>query len=338
MPAATIDDTKVEDFYTKLVGLIDAGEEHQALALLDTVENQSDRLTTLRQMASALDRALDLDRDRARALALALARALDPALDRARALDLAFARARARALDLDRALALALAFDRDRDLALAYKRTQFLVRALEKETGSKHVDADLVLLGSADLTADHLSHTVAPYLQAVVSLQRGISELAGIDFIEPRISMISQNSPLGVEMSGVAEAVGVIRDILVPWRRKHAQKMAEIEEAKGELEIQRIRTETSQKRVDVKASDLTLEQKRIDLQKARLELEEKRLSIELQNLELYQLKVDMALSIIQRFSPDLPESERIAQVIKLLPSLNVLIESPLELQTDGNGS
>lgn len=337
MPLNVIDEVKVEDFYTKLLKLIDSVQEDEAFELFKTLKTKSERLGVLGQLTHAL--ANNLANAHAPARPRALASAL--ATDLVRASDLA--RALASALATDLANVRALVHDLDLDLDLAQTRARFVFLALGGEVSSieKSIEEvqsapSMILEGVETLTASNLSRVVSPYLEAVVDLQRTLSPLMGLDFIEPHISLISQNSPLEAVITGVAGAIGIIREMVVPWRRKHAQEMAElakqrekVEIAKTEAEAQRTRVESVQKRQDIKKiddealSDLKL--KNLQIERMQLENDEKR-------LDIARKKSEFALSIIEKIAPNASEKARAEYLAKLLPALNVLVESPLELK------
>lgn len=262
MSVDVIDEAKVEDFYTKLLERIDSGNQAEAIEMLDGLKTEQERLEILSQLAldlehvGALAMAIDLAIALDLALNLALVRALDLALDlaraRARALDLALNLARdlTHAIDLAVDLTIALDRDRDREFDRDRDRAKFLVSALHErqkhpveKRGVAQITFNLVLEGIETLTADNLSGIVSLYLKAVVDLQRAIASLQNTDFVEPHIRMISQNSPLEIVISGVAGAIDIIMEFIIPWRWKHAQEMAKLAKEEKRLELIRRKSE-----------------------------------------------------------------------------------------------
>lgn len=111
---STADSTTDEkDFYTQVMGEIEAGNVNQAVEMITALEGRDPQIEILSRLARALDKALDirgkstLDLDRARALVRARERALELDhnldLEHAHALELALDRARALYLNLDSA-------------------------------------------------------------------------------------------------------------------------------------------------------------------------------------------------------------------------------------------
>ncbi len=366
MPVDTMIGEEVEDFYTKLREKIENGEVDEAVMMVNGLESTQEKIGALQYLTITVFDALDRDSvlDRARALDLdsALALALDSALDRKRALalahalDLALAFALAFALDSARALASdrdhARALDSGRALALARARVQLyastIIRCLEglvpKQlvSGDEYTEDEIQLAGHDPLTPITLVSQVAPYLQALIDLQEVIIQLTGEPFIEPRIRSISEHSPLSFQMDGVADAIRVVREIVTPWRRKHAQQMAELEVSekqveigKAEVDIQETRARTAQTRAATKAAE---KRQSAEIEQLLLENEAKRLQNEEKRLEIHREKLDLALSIVERFAPDLSEKERLLAVTQMMESLTTLTESPLELLLPGTTS
>ncbi len=339
----TVETESVEDFYAEVVNQINRGEVDEAVPRI-VMRPEHEQLEVLTDLAR--DFALDLELATTLERALALARARDLALELARAhdlahnfaLDLALSLTRARDIALTRArdLALALALVLDRPRARALRFTGVIIAVLQQlvETGI------IVLTGIESLTPQILSNYIAPYLQALIDTQQIIAQVTQMTqpFIQPRLSNISQSTPISIQMEGVAKTVTIVRDYIIPWRRKQAQLIADLEIARKqheiarfEVEIHEIRLKAAQARIDAIALDENFEQKSLETSRARLNLEEKRLEIERKTRESLQSKIDLALNIIEQLNPSLSEKERIVYVNQLLEPLNVLIDSPLEI-------
>ncbi len=150
------------------------------------------------------------------------------------------------------------------------------------------------LLGLDTLTPQTLSDTVMPYLQAMADAQKSISDIQGAFYVEPKIKLISQNSLVEIKLLDVAAIIKIIRDMVIPWRRKNAQLRA-----------------------------------RIAAEKAATESNQLYLAYEKEKLSL----VDMAIEIVDKHSTsDLPEHERFARAMQILKSLNILVDSSLDLE------
>jgi hypothetical protein len=305
--------TEQKDIHEKLMRMIDEGASDEALELLFSPDYDSNRLTILVNIVHEV--AVALARDRDLALARALARAL--VLD----LDLAFAFALDRALDralafaLDRALALARALARALDRALAHRLSilqsysRFIVIALGRIIGRTLI----TFAGVETLTVPFLSNQLTPYLQALVDLQEIISTLKREAFTEPEIISIVRGSTI-TDITGVGDAVRAVLDIIIPWRREHAKRLAVLEEARREAEDREIRARAAKTRAEAK----------------KIEAEEEKTRAEAEHLRMETTK--MAFDVITMFaSGDLPPEARDEIANRLLHPIGLLATSPLEL-------
>jgi len=64
---------------------------------------------------------------------------------------------------------------------------------------------------------------------------------------EPRatVSSISQDSPISINLTGIKETVQLVLEYAIPWRRKHAERLSELEIRKRECEIDKVEQENS---------------------------------------------------------------------------------------------
>ncbi|MEP7285706.1 MAG: hypothetical protein ABI947_08060 [Chloroflexota bacterium] len=186
-------------------------------------------------------------------------------------------------------------------------------------------------MGIDTLTPTTLVSHVAPYLQALIDLQQVIAQLQGIESPQAKIRLISQNSPVGIDVEGIESAYKFAEERIVPWRRKHAEKLAGLEISALELDIEQKRAVVADTRV--KTQDAHIEAKSSEAQR-NLDLEKSRLEIVKLNLEIDKARVELITDLFDKYGPkDLPEQDRLAYVIRLIGPLKILAESPLELQS-----
>jgi hypothetical protein len=162
------------------------------------------------------------------------------------------------------------------------------------------------------ITPEFLFSTLTPYLAALGEFQNVLNQAQKKPEQEIYISLIKQASPISVSLDGASQTVQVVRDMVVPWRRKHAEELAfyEIEEKKAS--VLKIRLETAKTREETR----------------QLKLENDR-----RQWELDQAKVELALKILATINPHLSDQEKIPLLVKLLPSLGELILSKLEINS-----
>jgi hypothetical protein len=177
------------------------------------------------------------------------------------------------------------------------------------------------------LTPQYLTVTVLPYLNAIAEIQNAVDEIAGRETREIKIHSLTQNSPISVSLDGAAETVQLIKDTVVPWRRKHAETMALLMEQERQAEIESKKAEILERRAHAEKARVEAARQREEAEKLKLENEKTR-------LDLYRAKVLLALEILTQVAPNLSETERIAYVVKLLPPLEVLTSSRVEIVSD----
>lgn len=126
--------------------------------------------------------------------------------------------------------------------------------------------------------------------------------------------------PVEISLIGIADAISVLQDYIVPWRREHSKKLAEIELG----EIAKASTNETLKSQSLDASEAS---------KLQEELLQLTILQEQQRKELQVEQIMLALGIIEKINPDLSEEEKLLYSMKLLAPLQTLAESPLILET-----
>lgn len=164
------------------------------------------------------------------------------------------------------------------------------------------------------LTAEYTRDILTPYLNAVEKLQQIIDGIKKRKIHKIEILDIKQNSPISVSLDGASEAIQVIKDTVVPWRRKHAESMAHLIEQEKLVEIEAKKAEVVDKKIIARE------------QANKLKLENEKLRLELQ-----QAKIQLAMDVLNNISHNLTQSEREAIVNRLLPILDTLAFSRLEI-------
>ncbi len=167
------------------------------------------------------------------------------------------------------------------------------------------VDRDFVL------TQDALSHTIVPFVDALQETQRVIDLICNKPPSIIKIQTISQNSPVGIALEGVADAIKLFIDVVVPWRREHAKQMAKYEEQLKLLQIEKDRAEVLETRARI-------QRERSELEKIGAEITEKRISL--------------ALKVLENLPGDYSEVQRHYYINQLLEPLGVLTSAPLLIE------
>lgn len=183
------------------------------------------------------------------------------------------------------------------------------------------------------LSPNYLSDTVNPYLKAIANIQNIIDSVRKVEYRKVSITSIRQNSPISVNLDGASQAIQVATDFIVPWKRKHSQQMAQLAILEKEAEIENKKAEVLEKRARASKDRAEAERFNAESIKQRKEAEKLGLENEKLRLELQHAKIQLSLDVLKQISPHLSETEKIAYLIKLLPSVDVLVFSELEITT-----
>jgi acyl carrier protein len=216
-----------------------------------------------------------------------------------------------------------------------YFRPEKQKRALSREPHTKDkVESEFVFTVSVDLTPKYLETHINPYLNAISDIQHVIDEVCGRQPCAIRIQSIKQSSPISVNLNGTQEAIQLIKDTIVPWRRKHIEKMAHLLEKEKQAEIGSKKADILEKRAHAAKDQAEAEKIRAEAERQHEETEKMRLENEKLRLELHQAKIQLALEVLAQIAPNLSEIEKITFIVKLLPPLDILAFSELEIATD----
>jgi hypothetical protein len=188
------------------------------------------------------------------------------------------------------------------------------------------------------LTAQHLEKDISPFLSAISEIQQIFNEILGREDSKITIKVISQNSPIGVSLEGISDTVLVIADLLNPWKRKHAKKMAELSRREKRYEIEKKRIELQEANIKLKnssienqAAKMEVERSSAEVAKMRAEAEKLKIENEKARLELRSSKIKLALDIVERFANDLSETKKLSYMVQVLPHLDTLTKSDYNL-------
>jgi uncharacterized protein with HEPN domain len=185
------------------------------------------------------------------------------------------------------------------------------------------------------LTPKYLEKAVSPFATALAELQELIDSAKGREGHRIVVRSITNYSPISVSLEGAAEAATVVRDTVVGWRREHDKKLAGLVEREKETEIERQKAELLKIRAEAAKNRADAERIRAEAAKQIEESERQRLENERLRFELQRDKVNFALELLQKIAPTLSEPERITYVMRLLPTLETISSSPLQVAIEG---
>jgi putative methionine-R-sulfoxide reductase with GAF domain len=183
------------------------------------------------------------------------------------------------------------------------------------------------------LTPRYLETVITPYLSAMADVQRIVDEIEGKPPSEARILAISQGSPVPVGVEGVERAVEVIREMVVPWKQERAEALAQLVEKEREATMEEAWAEILEARARAALDQEEREKLVAQAGNQRTEAGKKESEGGPLRSDLKQAKVQLAFDIVARLAPDLAEEAKIVQVVRLLPGLETILSSSLQLST-----
>ena len=199
-------------------------------------------------------------------------------------------------------------------------------------SAEEHSLEKIIFTLDGELTSKMLLEVLSPFLVAVNNLQKIISDLKGIPEREIVIKQITQFSPVSVSLEGASDAIEVIKNTIVPWRREHVQKMSWLSEQEKMVEIERTRAEVLEIRAKAQREKAEKEKLEAESKAQLVQVEKSLLEVKKEKLVIQQSKIQLALNVVQELAPNLSETEKIRYLAEFLQVLNNLTDSPVELK------
>jgi hypothetical protein len=121
------------------------------------------------------------------------------------------------------------------------------------------------------LNAQTLRDDIAPTLLALENIDAAGS-ITRLTESRAIISSISQDSPISINLTGVKETVELVLEYAIPWRRRHAERLSELEIRKRECEIARIEQERSLHGIERDRRQLELAKLQLEVTSSKWEI------------------------------------------------------------------
>ena len=204
----------------------------------------------------------------------------------------------------------------------------------KETTHYSNLDTDYITFINEELTSEFLELNIVPLINAISEIQHIINIVNSKINDYVLIKSITQNSPISIGLEGATDTVKLIQETIVPWRRKHSETMARLVEQEKLAEIESKKADILEKRARAARERSEAEKASIEVSKQREEAIRMGLENEKLKIELYRTKVELALGILDRISSKLPEADKLIYLSRLLPSLDILINSDLDVTLD----
>jgi len=203
-------------------------------------------------------------------------------------------------------------------------------------SGDDGNSSKLSLHGLGDPTPDSICKYVVPYLNGLIDLQRSLALLEGKGFVYPYLKSISHENPITVELQGITDALKLIRNEIVPWRRKHAKELAALDLERKRIENveRKIAAQQDKARIEVAIKGLPLEAE-IASERDLLELRKLKAEVEALEIENERKRVSMLIELGDRILRSsilhLTDEQRTAMLPHVIKALIVPATGPLSI-------
>jgi hypothetical protein len=183
------------------------------------------------------------------------------------------------------------------------------------------------------LTPTYLYTTIAPYLLAIESIQNIIDEILGKESVV-FLSLISQNSPLSINLSGATEAIKFLQDLIIPWRRKNIRKHADLAEKEKEHLIAKLESEKLEIQSRINKDSAESQKILAEAEKLRAEAQTIQISNYLSAMQIRKDILQIALEMVEQISPNLSQTDKISYAIRLIPHMDTIVSHPLTITSN----
>ena len=140
-------------------------------------------------------------------------------------------------------------------------------------------------------------------------------------------------APISISLDGASEAVEFVKDLIVPWRRAHTEKLASLELMQKQVEIEQKKAEILEQRAQQAVRPTELEKLQTEMAMQRAEAEKIKIENEKLKLELQQKKIELALLVLEKMATNLSEAEKISYINRILPLLDPLVANDLQIES-----
>lgn len=182
------------------------------------------------------------------------------------------------------------------------------------------------------LTPQYLMDVISPYLEAISDVQNVLNDVKG--FREPKyvvVKYLSQLSPIDVSLEGASEAIQSIKEDIIPWRKENAKKLADLKGKEAQAEIRKKEAEAAEIRAGAIKSRAEARKLEAEAMKTRAEAQKLNIENEKLRFDFERSRLQLALDIVSKVKPQISDPERYAYAVRLLPALNTLTTSDLQI-------
>ena len=191
----------------------------------------------------------------------------------------------------------------------------------------------LPLSSAQTITTRALGEQILPAIGAIQELQSVASEARGEPY-QGRIISISVGSAPKITMSGVRQAIEVFLELLIPWKRQHAQHMQELDAEKRAIEIEREKAELQRFSMETERYAVDSEHHFREMAREE-ELARREHAYRQMRMKLEMSKLDLRDSILHQLAGhnrDLPPHESQVLLQRISAIVSQMENNPIEFE------
>jgi hypothetical protein len=216
------------------------------------------------------------------------------------------------------------------------KESYILPRNLHPRTRSlfSQISHQVTILSEPKFSSKVLREVVTPTIAAIESFQRLCDKIIGQESSDIRLHYIASHSPVIINFDGIGDVIRALNDEIIPYRRRHAKEMAQLQE--GVLKVELLKGQAAVKQALTISDKESAESSKLKAETIKIlaEAEGQMIENEERRFKLNEQKLDMALRIVDAMQSDLKATERLTHAVQLLPLLDTLSDHHLEVRAE----
>lgn len=186
--------------------------------------------------------------------------------------------------------------------------------------------------------SDFVGSQVIPYLSSLESIEKTTQRMVG-KTSNVKIHSISHYSPVKVSASGIAQSLKILEEMIIPWKREYAKRIAHLKEDELRLNNEKARVEALE--IEARTQRENSEAERIfqEARFAKLKVDKFELEVENERFKLKEAQARLAMDIMSNFREnniEMSEASRMAYIHEIIEPVKFLMESPVEAHVNRN--
>jgi hypothetical protein len=122
------------------------------------------------------------------------------------------------------------------------------------------------------------------------------------------------------------EAVYLINKIVVPWKQKHADKLARLAEQEQQAIIETAKAVVLENQAELASDPSEIQKAKLEIERVWDAIEASFIEIQQQQRELQRQKIDLILDFLKSINPNISNEDKVKSTSELLPLIETFIK------------